>query len=299
MPELRVKDLTYLYDPKTDAEKEALDSVSLDVKRGEVIALVGKTGSGKSTLVQNIDALLIPTSGQIYYPNGMVIDQSPIVKRSGKVVLRKPKKIKEWKKLRKSVGLMFQFAEMQLFETTVFKDVLVGPKNFGLDEATASKNARDALRLVGIPSSYYERSPFELSGGEKRRVAIAGVLAYSPDILILDEPTVGLDPEGASLIMEAIMKKNEQGTTVVFITHDMDFALAHASRMAVLADGKVLSYKKPYEVFQEEDVLQKASLVLPEAFAYAVSLLEAGMDIDLSKVKDAKSLAGEIARCRA
>lgn len=299
MSALQVIDLSYFYDRKTANEKEALDNVSLSIEQGEVIALVGRTGSGKSTLVQNIDALLMPTSGKIIYPNGMEIDQTPEIKKNGSVKYKKPKKIKEWKKLRKMIGLMFQFSEMQLFETSVMKDVIVGPMNFGMEELQARANAQEALNLVGIPSSYYEKSPFELSGGEKRRVAIAGVLAYKPDILILDEPTVGLDPEGAKVIMNAIMQKNKEGMTVIFITHDMAFALKNASKMAVMADSKLIAYKKPCEVFQDKEIMDKASLIPPSAFSYALSLKENGMAVDLERVKDAKTLAEEIARCSA
>lgn len=299
MPSLQIKNLYYWYDRKTLNEKEALIDVSLNIEKGEVIALAGKTGSGKSTLVQNIDALLIPTSGVIAYPNDMVIDQSPIMKKNGKLKYRKPKKIKEWKKLRKMIGLMFQFSEMQLFESTVIKDVMVGPMNFGMSEGEANISAQKALQSVGIPSSYYSRSPFELSGGEKRRVAIAGVLAYNPDILILDEPTVGLDPEGAKIIMDGLLEKNKEGMTIVFITHDMDFALKNASRMAVISDGKILAYKKPYEIFLDQETMDQASLIPPDAFKYAKVLKDSGMDIDLEKVKDSLSLAKEIRRCTA
>lgn len=298
MQPLQIKNLYFWYDRKTLNEKEALIDVSLDINPGEIIALAGKTGSGKSTLVQNIDALLIPTSGVISYPNNMVIDQSPIVKKNGKIKYKKPKKIKDWKKLRKMIGLMFQFSEMQIFESTVIKDVMVGPMNFGMDEGQAEISAQKALQTVGIPTSYYNRSPFELSGGEKRRVAIAGVLAYNPDILILDEPTVGLDPEGAKIIMDALIKKNKEGMTIIFITHDMEFALKNASRMAVISDGKILSYKKPFEIFMDEETMKKASLVAPEAFRYAKALKDSGMDINLDKVKDSLSLAAEIKRCK-
>lgn len=299
MPSLQIKNLYYWYDRKTLNEKEALIDVSLNIEKGEVIALAGKTGSGKSTLVQNIDALLIPTSGVITYPNDMVIDQSPIMKKNGKLKYRKPKKIKEWKKLRKMIGLMFQFSEMQLFESTVIKDVMVGPMNFGMSEGEANFSAQKALQSVGIPTSYYNRSPFELSGGEKRRVAIAGVLAYNPDILILDEPTVGLDPEGAKIIMDGLLEKNKEGMTIVFITHDMDFALKNASRMAVISDGKILAYKKPYEIFLDQETMNQASLIPPDAFKYAKVLKASGMDIDLENVKDSLSLAKEIRRCTA
>lgn len=298
MSALHVKNLCYFYDRKTSNEKEALIDVSMDIEQGEIIALVGKTGSGKSTLVQNIDALLTPTTGVITYPNGIVVDQTPVVKKNGKIKYKKPKKLKDWKSLRKMIGLMFQFSEMQLFETSVLKDVMVGPENFGMDKGTAQTNAQNALLSVGIPTSYFSRSPFELSGGEKRRVAIAGILAFNPEILILDEPTVGLDPEGAKEIMDSIMAKNAEGMTIVFITHDMEFALKNAHRMAVISDGKLIAYKKPYEVFQDQEVMDKASLVPPKAFEYALKLKEGGLDIDLEKVKDSKSLAEEIKRCR-
>lgn len=297
MSALQVRDLCYFYDRKTNNEKEALEDVSLDIEKGSIIALVGRTGSGKSTLVQNIDALLTPTSGVITYPNGVVVDQTPTIKKNGKVKYKKPKRLKEWKSIRKMIGLMFQFSEMQLFETTVLKDAMVGPINFGMDSGLAETSAGKALLEVGIPTSYFGRSPFELSGGEKRRVAIAGVLAYHPEIIILDEPTVGLDPEGAKSIMESLMKKHDEGMTIVFITHDMEFALKHADKMAVMSDGKLIAYETPYEVFQDKDVMEKASLIPPQAFQYALYLKDNGFDLDLKKVKDAQSLANEIERC--
>ena len=287
MSALQVKNLCYFYDRKTSNEKEALIDVSMDIEQGEIIALVGKTGSGKSTLVQNIDALLTPTTGVITYPNGIVVDQTPVVKKNGKIKYKKPKKLKDWKSLRKMIGLMFQFSEMQLFETSVLKDVMVGPENFGMDKGTAQTNAQNALLSVGIPTSYFSRSPFELSGGQKRRVAIAGILAMEPEYFILDEPTAGLDPVGKDQILNLLKKLHEEKKiTIILASHSME----DAQRVIVMNGGQVMYEGDKKEVFSHKKELEEAGLAVPFYRQVCEELADRGFPIqrDLLTLEETK-----------
>ena len=297
---LNLKNVFYIYTQKTPQEKEALDDITLSFEDHCFTALIGKTGSGKSTLIQHLNALLLPTSG-IVELGDKIIDMSLVFKKNGKVnqrAMRKKHKakIKDVKEIRKKVGLVFQFPEYQLFEETVIKDVAYGPKNFGMKEEDAKEAAKDALSLVGLDESFYERSPFELSGGEKRRVAIAGILALKPDILVLDEPTVGLDAKSEENLMNLLISLYEKGTSIILATHNMDVVLQYAKRVIVLDQGKIKKDTTPLELFQDQDFLKTSSLEPPKVFSFALSLKEKGMDIDLTKVKDVSSLALEIVR---
>ena len=297
---LNLKNVFYIYSQKTPQEKEALDDITLSFENHCFTALIGKTGSGKSTLIQHLNALLLPTSG-IVKLGDKIIDMSLVFKKNGKVnqrAMRKKHKakIKDVKEIRKKVGLVFQFPEYQLFEETVIKDVAYGPKNFGMKEEDAKEAAKDALSLVGLDESFYERSPFELSGGEKRRVAIAGILALKPDILVLDEPTVGLDAKSEENLMNLLISLYEKGTSIILATHNMDVVLQYAKRVIVLDQGKIKKDTTPLELFQDQDFLKTSSLEPPKVFSFALSLKEKGMVIDLTKVKDVSSLALEIVR---
>lgn len=297
---LNLKNVFYIYSQKTPQEKEALDDITLSFEDHCFTALIGKTGSGKSTLIQHLNVLLLPTSG-IVELGDKIIDMSLVFKKNGKVnqrAMRKKHKakIKDVKEIRKKVGLVFQFPEYQLFEETVIKDVAYGPKNFGMKEEDAKEAAKDALSLVGLDESFYERSPFELSGGEKRRVAIAGILALKPDILVLDEPTVGLDAKSEENLMNLLISLYEKGTSIILATHNMDVVLQYAKRVIVLDQGKIKKDTTPLELFQDQDFLKTSSLEPPKVFSFALSLKEKGMDIDLTKVKDVSSLALEIVR---
>ena len=205
---IKVNRVSHSYYKKTPNEVLALDNVSLNIEDGSFVALVGETGSGKSTLVQHLNALLLPDNGTID------VNEYTIVS--------KKRKNKHLHDIRKHIGLIFQFPEYQLFEETVLKDVAFGRKNFGVKEAEALEKAKEALKLVKIDESYYERTPFELSGGERRRVAIAGILALDPDVLVLDEPTAGLDYEGSKYVMDLVKGLNNKGKTIILVTHDMD-----------------------------------------------------------------------------
>ena len=245
--------------------------------------IVGHTGSGKSTLVQQINALLTPTSGSVNV-NGIEVN-------------KEVKKLKNIKELRKTVGLVFQFPEYQLFEETILKDVSFGPKNFDYSDEESEKLAREALTLVGIDESLFDKSPFELSGGQKRRVAIAGIITLKPKVLILDEPTAGLDPQGSRDMMELFKKIHQMGTTIIMITHDMDNVLRYASDVLVMVKGEVVKACKPYELFMDEHVFSRLSIEEPLVIKTAKELNKSKKyHIPLDKVKDITSLVELIAK---
>lgn len=274
--------LNFIYSQKTPLEFSALKDINLEIKDGSFTMIVGHTGSGKSTLVQQINALLTPTSGQINV-NGIIVD-------------KEVKKIKNIKELRKSVGLVFQFPEYQLFEETILKDVSFGPKNFGYSDKDSEALAKEALSLVGIDSELFERSPFELSGGQKRRVAIAGIITLKPKVLILDEPTAGLDPQGSREMMELFKKLHQMGTTIIMITHDMDNVLRYASDVVVMVKGEVARTCKPYELFADENILSSLSIEEPLVIKVAKKLNKTKKyHIPLERVKDITSLVNIIA----
>ncbi len=273
----------YTYQAGSPFASSALEDICLHIEDGEFVALIGHTGSGKSTLGQQINALLRPTEGR--------------VKVGDFVVDSKEKKTKGLKNLKKYAGLVFQFPEYQLFEETVLKDVAYGPKNFGDDEKTAEEKARKALRLVGIEEELFERSPFELSGGQKRRVAIAGIIALEPKILILDEPTAGLDPRGSQEMMDLFSSIHRQGTTILLITHDMDIVLKYADRAVVMSKGRIISDSTPLELFRKEELTEKYNIHEPLVLQFAKELIRGGLKLDLYEICDMNSLVKEIRRC--
>src|SRR5574344_1495828 len=241
--QIEVKNISYTYNLSPKERFKALDNVSFSIEKGEFVAVVGKTGAGKSTLMQMLNGLLFPDEGEVDVDEFVVSKDKK--KRSKKLFL-----------LRKKVGLVFQFPEYQLFEETVLKDVEFGPKNFGDDEEKAASKAKKALSLVGLDASYYERSPFELSGGEKRRAAIAGIIALEPKVLVLDEPTAGLDPNGEKEMMGLFYKIYESGQSVIIVTHNMELVLKYVDQAAVMADGKMVKMATPLELFQDEAFLK-------------------------------------------
>ena len=266
---IKIENLFYTYGKKASNSTLALNDVSFAINDNDFVAIVGETGSGKSTLAQCLNALIIPDQGQV------VVDDI--------VVSHKNRKSKKMRDLRKRVGLVFQFPEYQLFEETVEKDVAFGVKNFGIKGEEALKEAHKALAQVGLDESYYQRPPFELSGGERRKVAIAGILAIKPDIVIFDEPTVGFDPASAKELMGLIVEMHKQGKTIIVITHDMDLVNEYAQKVFMLENGKLVFEGTPSELFV--NVQNYDRLDIPKVIKLALSLKEKGVDIDVNKIR--------------
>ena len=256
--------VSHVYGDDTTLAVKALDDISLVIPDGQFIGLIGHTGSGKSTLVQHLNGLLRATSGNIYF-NGQDIDDEDFHK----------------KELRSKVGLVFQYPEHQLFEADVFSDVCFGPKNLGLEREEVERRAREALIRVGVPKELYDQSPFELSGGQKRRVAIAGVLAMQPEILILDEPTAGLDPKGRREILDQIRQLQTQThITILLVSHSMDEIAQNVDRILVLKSAHILMSGTPAEVFTRAEELLSAGLDVPQITRVAMALRDRGVPID-------------------
>lgn len=253
--DIRFEKVNYVYQSNTPFEQRALYDIDLDIKQGSYTALVGHTGSGKSTLLQHLNALLKPTEGQV------IIGDRKITPSTDN---------KNLKPVRKKVGIVFQFPEAQLFEETVAKDISFGPKNFGVKEEEALILAKENLKMVGLDESYLERSPFELSGGQMRRVAIAGVLAMEPEVLVLDEPTAGLDPMGRKEMMDMFLRLHrEKNITIVLVTHLMDDVANFADYVYVLEKGQVVKHGTPQNVFDDVKWLKEKQLGVPQASAFA------------------------------
>ena len=256
--------VNYVYSEGSGFEKKALDDVSLTIDKGEFIGLIGHTGSGKSTLTQHLNGLLRATSGNIYYDGQDIYEKGFVMKN-----------------LRSKVGLVFQYPEHQLFESDVFTDVCFGPKNLGLDKKDVELRAFEALEMVGFPQELFYNSPFELSGGQKRRAAIAGVLAMKPEVLILDEPTAGLDPKGRDEILATIKKLHEENKEmiIIFVSHSMEDVAKTAERVIVMNDGHVEMQGTVAEVFAQAEHLQKIGLNVPQVTLLTDKLRLAGYDL--------------------
>ena len=259
---ITLENVSFTYQEGTPLSSSALTDVSLTIEDGSYTALVGHTGSGKSTILQLLNGLLVPSKGSV-----RVFD----------TVITPTSTNKEIRQIRKQVGLVFQFAENQIFEETVLKDVAFGPQNFGVSEEEAKKIAREKLALVGIDESLFERSPFELSGGQMRRVAIAGMLAMEPTVLVLDEPTAGLDPLGRKELMTLFKKLHLSGMTIVLVTHLMDDVAAYADQVYVMEKGRLIKSGKPSEVFQDVASMEKVQLGVPKITACCKRLADRGV----------------------
>ncbi|KAA8456949.1 energy-coupling factor transporter ATPase [Weissella paramesenteroides] len=269
----------FTYQPNTPFATPGLHDVSFEIPDGKFTAVIGHTGSGKSTMVQHLDGLVLPTTGKITMGNQVVTAET---------------KLKELNELRAHIGLVFQFPEAQLFEQTVIKDVMFGPKNFGASDKVAQAAAKVALEKVGISADLYERSPFELSGGQMRRVAIAGVIAMEPDLLILDEPTAGLDPQGQRELMTLFTDlQKERQITVVLITHQMEYVAQYADHVVVFEHGTVVKSGSPATIFADENWLHEKQLDVPAAKQFADALAEKG--VQLHDVLDINQLADQLA----
>lgn len=261
---IRVDNLTHTYGVGTPFQRSAVEGLSLDIRRGEFLGIIGHTGSGKSTLIQHLNGLLKPSSGTIYL--------------DGADIWAEPKKIRS---VRFRVGLVFQYPEYQLFEDTVRKDIAFGPKNMGLDAAEVERRVLAALSAVGLDESVLDKSPFALSGGQKRRVAIAGVMAMEPEVLILDEPTAGLDPRGRESILQMLREYHEKrGSTVVLVSHSMEEIARNAQRIIVLSGGGVCMEGTPAEVFARADELEAVGLDVPQSTKIAAALRRRGMKVE-------------------
>ena len=263
-PIIRVENLTHTYGVNTPFCRSAVDHVSMEIMEGEFLGIIGHTGSGKSTLIQHLNGLLKPTSGRI------LLGEEDI--------WADPKRIRN---VRFRVGLVFQYPEYQLFEETVYKDIAFGPKNMGLDEKEIDRRVRSALAFSGLGEELLDKSPFDLSGGQKRRVAIAGVIAMEPEVLILDEPSAGLDPAGRQSMLENIRNYHkEKGTTVVMVSHSMDEVAENVDRIAVLANAGVVMSGTPHQVFSRAQELLDVGLNVPQVTQVAMELKRQGLAID-------------------
>lgn len=272
---IQLEDLNYVYNPNTPFEKVALDNIKLNIMKGEFIGLIGHTGSGKSTLVQHLNGLMKPTSGSI------IVDGIDILSKDA-----------DLKQIRQKVGLVFQYPEHQLFEETVYKDIAFGPKNLGLDDDEIHKRVKRSMELVGLDfNTLKDRSPFDLSGGQKRRVAIAGVLAMKPEVLVLDEPTAGLDPRGRDEILGKIKTLyEEEGITIILVSHSMEEIARLVNKIVVMDKGKIAMEGSTREIFQRVEELEKLNLGIPQITSFMRKYKSMGNDIrdDILTVEEAK-----------
>lgn len=267
---IALENVSFTYQEGTPLASTALSDVSLTIEDGSYTALIGHTGSGKSTILQLLNGLLVPSQGSVQVFDTLITSTS---------------KNKDIRQIRKQVGLVFQFAENQIFEETVLKDVAFGPQNFGVSEEDAEQIAREKLALVGIDESLFNRSPFELSGGQMRRVAIAGILAMEPSILVLDEPTAGLDPLGRKELMNLFKKLHQSGMTIVLVTHLMDDVAEYANQVYVMEKGCLVKDGKPSDVFQDVVFMEEVQLGVPKITAFCKRLADRGVSFKRLPIK--------------
>ena len=267
---IALENVSFTYQEGTPLASAALSDVSLTIEDGSYTALIGHTGSGKSTILQLLNGLLVPSQGSVRVFDTLITSTS---------------KNKDIRQIRKQVGLVFQFAENQIFEETVLKDVAFGPQNFGVSEEDVEQIAREKLALVGIDESLFNRSPFELSGGQMRRVAIAGILAMEPAILVLDEPTAGLDPLGRKELMNLFKKLHQSGMTIVLVTHLMDDVAEYANQVYVMEKGRLVKGGKPSDVFQDVVFMEEVQLGVPKITAFCKRLADRGVSFKRLPIK--------------
>ena len=267
---IALENVSFTYQEGTPLASTALSDVSFTIEDGSYTALIGHTGSGKSTILQLLNGLLVPSQGSVRVFDTLITSTS---------------KNKDIRQIRKQVGLVFQFAENQIFEETVLKDVAFGPQNFGVSEEDAEQIAREKLALVGIDKSLFDRSPFELSGGQMRRVAIAGILAMEPAILVLDEPTAGLDPLGRKELMNLFKKLHQSGMTIVLVTHLMDDVAEYANQVYVMEKGRLVKGGKPSDVFQDVVFMEEVQLGVPKITSFCKRLADRGVSFKRLPIK--------------
>ncbi|WP_029608711.1 energy-coupling factor transporter ATPase [Mycoplasma simbae] len=308
--QISVKNLSHIYSPGTKMEYTALKNVDLNVKQGEFVAIVGQTGCGKSTLVEHLNALLLPTKGQIQwnftnqkydrkqkayvtFKDQIEIKASWLSQvkhlngtKSVKLHTQKLKKVKRSKDIRSRIAIAFQFAEYQLFEETIEKDIMFGPISFGVNKQEAKARAKKYLNLCGLDDSYLNKSPFGLSGGQKRRVALAGILAIEPDIIVADEPTAGLDPAGVQEILSIFTKLHKMGKTIVIVTHDLDNVLQVSDRVIMMGNGTIVKDGPTYEVLKDTEFLYKNNLEAPKLLDFVAKLEAKGWTLPPIKTID-------------
>lgn len=264
MPEIKVEGLSHIYSAGTPFEKKAIENIDLTIPQGQLVGIIGHTGSGKSTFIQHLNALLQPSAGKVFV-DGEDVNASKISRRDVK-----------WK-----VGMVFQYPEYQLFEETVYKDIAFGPRNMKLPTEEIDRRVREAAKFAGVEEELFERSPLELSGGQKRRIAIAGVIALQPGVLILDEPTAGLDPAGCRSILDNICSyHSETGSTVIIVSHNMDDTARIAERIIAFDHGRVAMDGTPEEIFSEPERLEAMGLDVPRPTSLAMALKKAGVPLE-------------------
>lgn len=273
---LELINVSQTYNPKTIIEVKALNNINFKIDEGEFVGLIGHTGSGKSTLVQVMNGLIKPSSGEVLYNGKNIHDKA--FKKS---------------RLRTKVGIVFQYPEYQIFEETVYKEVAFGPKNMNFTQEEIDRNVKEALHIVGIKEDLYENSPFFLSGGQKRRIAIASVLAMKPELLILDEPAAGLDPIGKKLILDGIKKLNTMGISILMVSHSMDDVAKYANRIIVMNKGEIVKDDAPYTIFSNQKELEAMDLDIPIIAKFLNKLKKRGLDVD-DRIFDIKGAKEEI-----
>ena len=280
---IEFKNVDYVYAPGTPFQTQGLIDISFKIEKGSFVAIAGHTGSGKSTLMQHFDGLLLPSKGEITVAGEQINANTSS---------------KSLKAIRKKVGLVFQFPENQLFEETVLKDVMFGPLNFGFSEQKAKEQAVEWIKKVGLSEDMMDKSPFELSGGQMRRVAIAGVMAYEPEILCLDEPAAGLDPEGQKQMFEIFKEYQRAGHTVILISHNMDDIALLADKVAIMNQGKLMIYDEPRKVFAQKEIIESAGLLEPEVVQLLRAIKQVGLDVNLNVLNKQEALNSIVAALR-
>lgn len=311
--QIKAINLSHIYDKKTTTEFKALEGVNAEITQGEFIAVIGHTGSGKTTFIEHLNALSKPTSGSLVLEG--IVNKKMEVKLSKKLSEAKSdekkiklneqirlshireikpgrSKIKNIKDIRSRVGIVFQFAEYQLFEETIMKDIIFGPVTMGVEKERAKELAREMIKLVGMDESFLERSPFALSGGQKRRIALAGILAMEPDVLVLDEPTAGLDPQGEKDMYEIFTKLNKAGKTVIVVTHNLDHVLEHTQRTLMFKHGKLIKDQNTLDLMYDVKFLRDNELEAPKLSTLVTLLEKKGLKI--GKVRSIEELAKNI-----